>query len=79
MKKKIIKKIKSVESVLSKDSIKPKIMGAVTINDEELEENKDFFLTDDGITLSKEAEKKLKDKNTTSYSFIYSRRIVRQI
>ena len=60
-------------------TVKNELKGKVTINDKELVEGEDFIVNNEGICLSKERQQELDSKNTKSYSFYFSREIVKKL
>lgn len=75
-----MKKKKSLAKKTNKlGIIKDEIKGEVVINNKPLIQDKDFFVTECGISLTKETEQKLTEDTTTSYSMSYSRSIVRKL
>ena len=77
----MLKKNKSLTKTKEKQvvTICDDINGQVVINGKVLVQDKDFFLKEGVLELSDETYKKLKDKNTTSYSFYYSRKMIKRL
>jgi hypothetical protein len=67
--------LKKSKVVVEKDELD----GDVIVNGKQLTLNKDYFLTKEGIKLSKETEILLEDKNTKNYGFFFTRSVIKKI